>query len=252
MVAAPNLFSTGRESHGRIERVADFHPGKRGWTSNRLTAEDATPDAVQAMAQLFYEDLKDRDGNPATGSVRLLEKTPKNALRVPFFAAAWPDSLFVYLYRDPRQSLSSMIEAWASGRFRTYPMLPGWSGYPWSLLLIPGWRELIGKPLPEVVAHQWAVTTNLMLDDLEGLPADRVRTITQHDLLANPQTAVEKLARSLDLGWDRQLGSELPLSKTIVARADPEKWRQLTHLIEPVMPIVESADARARVFLERS
>jgi len=252
MVAAPNLFSTGRESHGRIERVADFHPGKRGWTSNRLTAEDATPDAVQAMAQLFYEDLKDRDGNPATGSVRLLEKTPKNALRVPFFAAAWPDSLFVYLYRDPRQSLSSMIEAWASGRFRTYPMLPGWSGYPWSLLLIPGWRELIGKPLPEVVAHQWAVTTNLMLDDLEGLPADRVRTITQHDLLANPQTAVEKLARSLDLGWDRQLGSELPLSKTTVSRPDPEKWRQLTHLIEPVMPIVESADARARVFLERS
>jgi len=63
---------------------------------------------------------------------------------------------------------------------------------------------------------------------------------------------VEKLARSLDLGWDRQLGSELPLSKTTVSRPDPEKWRQLTHLIEPVMPIVESADARARVFLERS
>ncbi|MBW0007321.1 MAG: sulfotransferase [Sphingomonas sp.] len=251
MVAAPDLFSTGRESHGRIERVADFHPGKRGWSSNRLTADDASDAAVETMAQLFYEGLADRDGKLAAGPVRMLEKTPKNALRVPFFAAAWPDSIFVYLYRDPRQSLSSMIEAWASGRFRTYPMLPGWSGYPWSLLLVPGWRQMIGKPLPEVVAHQWAITTNLMLADLEALPAERVRTIWQDDLLANPQVAVEKLARSLDLDWDRQLGLKLPLSKTTVSRPDPEKWRQLAHLIEPVMPIVESADARARAFLER-
>lgn len=251
MVAAPNLYSTGRESHGRIERVADFHPGKRGWTSNRLVAEDATPDAVETMAQLFYEGLTDRDGSPAKGAVRMLEKTPKNALRVPFFANAWPDSDFVYLYRDPRQSLSSMIEAWASGRFRTYPMLPGWTGYAWSLLLVPGWRGLIGKTLPEIVAHQWAITTNLMLDDLEELPAERVRTITQRDLLANPQASLQSLAQSLDLGWDRQLGSELPLSKTTVSQPDPEKWQQLASVIEPVMPIVEAADARARAFLAR-
>ena len=251
MVGAPNLYSTGRESHGRIERVADFHPGKRGWTSNRLVAEDATPDAVETMAQLFYEGLKDRDGSPAKGAVRMLEKTPKNALRVPFFANAWPDSDFVYLYRDPRQSLSSMIEAWASGRFRTYPMLPGWTGHAWSLLLVPGWRGLIGKTLPEIVAHQWAITTNVMLDDLEELPAECVRTITQRDLIANPQAALEKLAQSLDLGWDRQLGSELPLSKTTVSRPDPEKWQQLASVIEPVMPIVEAADARARAFLAR-
>ena len=252
LVNAPALYSTGRESHGRIERVADFHPGKRGWSSNRLTAKDATPQAVETMAQLFYNGLNDRHGIPPAGPVRLLEKTPKNALRIPFFAAAWPDSLFVYLYRDPRQSLSSMIEAWASGHFRTYPMLPQWTGYAWSLLLVPGWRELIGKPLPEVVAHQWAITTNLMIEDLENLPAERVRTISQRDLLANPQDAVEKLAKSLDLGWDTELGRELPLSKTTLSEPDPEKWRQLATLIEPMMPIVEPADQRARAFLERS
>jgi LPS sulfotransferase NodH len=121
LVGAPGLFSTGRESHARIERVADFHPGKRGWSSNRLTAQDASPEAVETMAELFYADLRDRDGKPATGAVRMLEKTPKNALRVPFFAAAWPDSLFVYLYRDVRQTLASMMEAWASGHFRGCP-----------------------------------------------------------------------------------------------------------------------------------
>lgn len=250
MVAAPALFSTGRESHARIERVADFHPGKRGWSSNRLTAEDATGDAVETMARLFYTALHDRDGAPATGEVRMLEKTPKNALRVPFFATAWPDSLFVYLYRDVRQTLASMMEAWASGHFRTYPMLPGWTGYAWSLLLVPGWRDLIGRPLPEIVAHQWATTTNLLLDDLEALPTERVRAIRHGDFLAEPQASIEGLARSLDLGWDRPLGGELPLSTMTVSPPDPAKWRRFEMLIEPAMPIVEAADARARSFVE--
>jgi len=251
LVAAPALFSTGRESHGRIERVADFHPGKRGWTSNRLTSEDATPGAVETLAASFYEGLNDRDGNPASGRVRMLEKTPKNALRVPFFAAAWPDSLFVYLYRDVRQSLASMIEAWASGRFRTYPMLPGWTGYPWSLLLVPGWRDLVGRPLPEIVARQWAITTNILLDDLECLQAEQIRTIAHGHLVAAPQQSMETLTQSLDLCWDRQLGQQLPLSKTTMSRPDPDKWRQLASVIEPMIPIVESADARARAFVSR-
>lgn len=250
LVAAPGLFSTGRESHARIERVADFHPAKRGWTSNRLTSADATPASVETMAELFYNGLHDRDGTPASGEVRLLEKTPKNALRVPFFATAWPDSLFVYLYRDVRQTLSSMMEAWASGHFRTYPMLPGWTGNAWSLLLVPGWRELVGRPLPEIVAHQWATTTNVLLDDLESLPKERVRAIRHGDVIAAPQASIEKLARSLDLQWDRPLEDELPLSTMTVSKPDPDKWRRYEALIEPVMPIVEAADERARAFVE--
>ena len=46
--------------------------------------------------------------------VRMLEKTPKNSLRVPFLARVFPEARFIYLYRDPRQVLSSMIEAWTT------------------------------------------------------------------------------------------------------------------------------------------
>ena len=251
LVNAPGLYSTGRESHARIERVADFHPRKRGWTSNRLTSEDASEDAVETMAELFYTGLRDRDGNPPSGPVRLLEKTPKNALRVPFFDAAWPDSHFVYLYRDVRQTLASMMEAWTSGRFRTYPNLPGWSGYPWSLLLVPGWRELVGRPLPEIVARQWATTTSILLDDLEQLPSERVQVISHGDFTAAPQRSIEALASSLDLGWDRELDEALPLSSMTVSKPDPDKWRRLESLIDPILPIVEEADARAREFLDR-
>ncbi len=179
----------------------------------------------------------------------MLEKTPKNALRIPFFDAVWRDATFVYLYRDVRETLASMMEAWACGAFRTYPELPGWTGDPWSLLLIPGWQQLIGQPLWVVVAHQWATTTTILLDHLEGLPSQRVRTITHGDFLNAPQTAIERLAHSLDLQWDRSLSGQLPLSKVTVSQPRPEKWRRLEREIETVMPIVAATDGRARQFV---
>ena len=248
IVRAPDLFTVGAESHERIEQVADFFPGARNWSSNRLEAADATGESVEALAERFFTVLRDREGQPARGPVRMLEKTPKNALRVPFFAEAWPDASFVYLYREPRATLASMIEAWSTGRFRTYPRLPDWSGLPWSLLLIPGWRELIGKPLPEVVAAQWATTTDILIGDLQALPRERVRTLDYDSFIADPQAAMERLAGSLDLGWDAQLGPALPPSRFTTSRPAKDKWMRLAPVIQSILPIVEAADERARRF----
>jgi hypothetical protein len=248
---APGLFSTGKESHGRIEMVPGLSPGHRGWDSNRLTGVDATADRTEILAQSFLQDLVDRDGARPSGRFRMVEKTPKNALRVPFFATAWPDSLFVYLYREVRETLASMMEAWLSDRFKTYPHLPGWCGPPWSLLLVPGWRELSDLPVSEIVARQWAITTDILVNDLESLPPDRVRAVDYSALLAEPQRAVERLVRSLELDWDRSLGTELPLSKTTVSPPGKGKWRRWEAEVEAVLPIVAAADARARAFLER-
>lgn len=249
LAQAPELHTVGGESHWLIEDIPAFSPPSRGWGSNRLTAADATPAAVEQLARAFYAELRDRDGRPAEGRVRMLEKTPKNALRVPFFDAAWPDATFVYLYRDVRETLSSMIEAWLSGAFRTYPQLPGWTGQPWSLLLVPGWQQLVGRPLPEVVAEQWAITSETLLDDLASLPRERLRGVVYGEFLASPQPVTEALAQSLGLEWDRQLGP-LPLSKTTVSQPRAGKWRAIEPVIEAVVPIVEQADSKARAFVE--
>ncbi|MBA3511725.1 sulfotransferase [Sphingomonas sp.] len=249
LAQAPGLHTVGGESHWLIEDITAFSPAARGWGSNRLTAADATPEPVEQLAQAFYTELRDRDGVRAEGRVRMLEKTPKNALRVPFFDAAWPDALFVYLYRDVRETLSSMIEAWLSGAFRTYPRLPGWTGHPWSLLLVPGWQRLIGRPLPEVVAEQWAITSETLLGDLAALPRERLRAVDYGEFLASPQPIADALAQSLDLKWDRRLGP-LPLSKTTVSKPRAGKWRSIEPVIEAVLPIVEKADSRARAFVE--
>jgi LPS sulfotransferase NodH len=45
LARAPGLFTTGRESHMRIERLSDFAPHKRNRESNRLTASSDQPAA---------------------------------------------------------------------------------------------------------------------------------------------------------------------------------------------------------------
>ena len=236
---APGLYSTKQESHLLIEEVPGLSPGERGWSSNRLTGADAKPDRAELLSKSFYTQLTDRDGNAASGRVRLLEKTPKNALRVPFFDAIWPDSSFVYLYRDVRETLYSMMEAWSSGAFRTYPQLPGWKGLSWSLLLVPGWQRLNGRQLPQIVANQWVITTETLLDDLEKLDPARVHAVEFGAFLKSPQAEIERLAGALGLGWDRSLGTNLPPAKTTLSPPRRDKWRNMEEVIESVWPIVD-------------
>ena len=250
---APGLFSIGEESHRIIEGIPGLAPSQRGWLSNQLVANDASVERAEQLAASFYLDLKDREGRRPSGRARMLEKTPKNALRVPFLDAVWPDAEFVYLHRDVRETLYSMMEAWRSGSFRTYPGLPGWPEGSWSLLLVPGWQQLKRMSLPEIVAHQWTITTEILLDDLERLPTSRVQAIDYGTFLDSPQAEIERIAGGLGVGWDRQLGSTLPLSKTTVSQPDRQKWRRAEQAIQSVWPIVEKAEARARKFLaERS
>lgn len=251
LAQAPGVQTIGGESHSLIEQIAGLHPRARGWDSNRLSAADSSPQVAEAIAEQFFRSLRDRDGRPPRTRPVLIEKTPKNSLRVPFFDAIFPDARFLYLYRDPRETISSMMEAWNAGKFVTYPLLPGWMGTPWSLLLVPGWRNLIGLPLPEIVAHQWAITTELLLDALEDIPDERVLSASYAEFLAAPQAVMQGVCGALDLAWDRELGASLPLSPTVVSTPEPDKWRRNQAAIDAVWPIVEAADARAREVLER-
>ncbi len=235
---APDLMTVGGESHVLMETVSGISPASRGWDSNRLDAPDATTEIAVELRQSFYDSLRDRSGVARRpGPVRMLEKTPKNALRVPFLAKIFPEARFIYLHRDPRPTLSSMMEAWSCGRFRTYPQLPGWTGLDWSLLLTPGWRELIGAPLNRIVASQWTTTTRILLDDLAALPADRWRPIRYEAFVADPQREIAGLCGDMDLRWDRPLDAALPLARHTVSEPSADKWRAREAEIDAVASI---------------
>lgn len=249
LAQSPDLWTIGQESHVVIEGIQKLQASRRGWDSNRLTAEDADPETVRLLTEGFVARLRNRDGQrPAAGAVglRFLEKTPRNCLRVPFLAAAFPDAFFLHLYRDPRETISSMLDAWRSHRFVTFPNLPGWQGPPWSMLLVPGWRELAGKGLAEIVARQWSTATDQLLDDLTALSPDRWCVASYDRLISEPQAEIQRLCELIGVDWDRRLSAPLPLSRTILNSPETEKWRHNSEELAAVMPMIAETVQRAR------
>jgi len=191
LLAANRTFWTvGGESHHLIETLATLHPAQRGWTSNRLDQTDVGDALSLKLRGHFSVSLVNADrvpyrevAGPKETTVRLLEKTPKNALRIPFIKSIFPDAKFIFLHRDARSNIASIMAAWRSGRFVTYPDLPGWNGLPWSLLLIPGWRELIGGNLAEIAMRQWRDANEIALEDLNTLPKTDWCALRHEDLI---------------------------------------------------------------------
>ncbi len=249
LAKAPGVYTIGGESHAVIEGMSELSPASNGLDSNRLTEAEATPAVATRLRDRFYAALTDREGRrPPPGRIRMLEKTPKNSLRVPFMRTLFEEGIFVYLYREPREVMGSMIEAWQSGRFRTYPDLPGWQGPPWSLLLTPGWRQLSGRGLGEVVAQQWETTTRLLLDDLSALPRERLVIARYDRLVADPAVEIGRICSAIGLDWDQPIVGALPLARHTISQPGPEKWRRHAELIEPQLERVQATIARAERF----
>ncbi|KAA9131669.1 sulfotransferase [Marinihelvus fidelis] len=236
----PGVVTIGGESHGVIEGLAALRPGAGDRASNRLLADDATPAIRGALRRLFAERLKDREGQPIrAGQFVFLEKTPKNALRVPFLDRVLPNARYLYLAREPRPNIASMLEAWSSGRFVTYPRLEGWDGPPWSLLLPPGWAALSGRPVAEICGWQWTEANRTIMDDLAPLPADRWIACDYTDLVRHPERTIRRIATFAGLAMDDQalahIRGGLPHSRYTQSAPDPQKWRRHEADIEPMM-----------------
>ncbi len=243
LAATPGFNSFGGEAHWLVEDHAALRPGAPGIDSNRLTAADATADLCAAIRQAALERLEGPNGSPPAEGAPLLEKTPKNALRIPFLKKVFPDARFIFLWRDPRENLSSIIEAWRAGGWVTYRALPGWDG-PWSLLLPPGWQGLRGAPLETVAAWQWRSTNQTALDDLGQLPAEDWTHVNYRDLLDDPEATVRRLCAFAGVAFDGALQSRvaqpLPVSRHTHTRPAPDKWRRNAEAIARALPGVEA------------
>jgi hypothetical protein len=82
LAQAEGLYTIGGESHQLIESIAALRPGPRRRKLESADAPDATTAIVTELRRRFTGRVQNRDQQPpASGAqVRLLEKTPKNAL----------------------------------------------------------------------------------------------------------------------------------------------------------------------------
>lgn len=244
--ALPGVRSLGVPGRAVLDRAEEVDPANRDYDSGRRTAADASPPTADRIATELRYLLTDRGGEPTAGR-RLVDATPRNALRIPFLDAIFPDACFLYVYREPASTLANMLEAWRSGQYVTYPDLPDWPGPPWSLLLIPGWRELAGGQLVEVVAEQWSKATRTLLKDLEQLAPERWCVTDYAALTEDPGSELSRLCSFLGLTWSP--GVPLGSPESHLAVPSQARVTRRSESLQAVLPRTTGLAKRAHALL---
>ncbi len=250
LAAIPGFWTIGGESHAIFRAFAHLRAENPQLDSGSLGETHADAETSELLRSCFLYLLRDASGRPylnlpageRPASVRLLEKTPRNALNIPFLLKVFPNARFIYLHREPHQAVASLIEAWTlglqSGRFRTFQQLPDWDRPGWCFLLPPGWREMRGKSIAQIAAFQWSVSNRIIIRELETLPAERWTAVSYAALVADPQNALSNICRFAGID-SRNLNvskDKLPLSRTTISPPHADKWKKHEREIEALWP----------------
>jgi hypothetical protein len=211
----------------------------------------------------FLHFLKNRNGMryldmPMLGrqtQVPFLEKTPRNALNIPFMLELFPDAKFIFLYREPRQNTASIIEAWnkglVSGQFVTFRNLPQWDRPAWCLLLPPGWRKLKGKSVAEIAAFQWRESNRIIMQDLAQLPQERITCISYQSLVENTDAELGRLCDFSGVDYippaSEGSGTER-LSSTTLTPPHPDKWKKHEQEMRPLLAGMDKIHEEIKAF----
>ena len=213
--------------------------GEAGGSAVSSAVPQAGLDAFRRLARLRNRMM------PPPGGMRLLEKTPENCLRLPFLAALFPDARIIFLTRDGRANVHSLVEGWRQSHlFPGYssPVTvtsPGQTRGRWAFTLIPGWRELVDSPLEEICAHQWVACNQAVIDYAASPSSLPLLTIRYEDLISEPDQALARIASFLAIE-----PREIPAYRqglpevNIVSAPKTDKWRAEQDKIERVMPIL--------------
>ena len=259
-----HFWTIGGESHAIFRAFPHLRSENAQLDSMALNEGHADAQTCRLLRRCFLYFLKNQQGVPflslppeeRPSQVNLLEKTPRNALNIAFLLKVFPDARFIYLRRDARQAISSLIEAWTvgleTGRFVTFKDLPDWRLPVWCFLLPRGWRAMKGKSLADIAAFQWAESNIAIMEGLEGLPHERWVSIDYSDFITHPLITLERIARDtgFELGDTSPFRSELPLSRTTVSLPDPHKWKRHEKEIEKLWPQLKRVNSRIDAFIQ--
>jgi LPS sulfotransferase NodH len=233
--ANPALASIDQEGHVLWESF--HHPREHGWASNALGAGD-----VRSFERRYLAWAIDALARPA--GRRFLDKTPRNSLRLPYLDALFPDAQYVFVQRDGRATVSSLVVAWREREHPAYVLpvpfhIPGVPERAWHFILPPGWRAYDGRPLEDVCALQFTTATDAILEFREHLGAGRFVDVRYEDLLADPAGQMEHVHQALDVPFT---DAEARRAREHIRPVEPgrEKWRRATPAeIERVLPAIE-------------
>ncbi len=244
-----NIWSINAESSRIMRTIEPLRPRNHNFNTHALTESDLTNDIASRLKTSFAELSMNCFGERFcnhSASIRFLEKTPLNSMRIPFFKALFPDALFIFLYREPRGNMSSMLDAWRSEQFMGFRNLEGMS--KWCFHLFEGWRAVKDEPLPIVVMHQWIIAIESILNSLENISPNDWEVISYERLSTSPHKEIKRLCKFIDVPMDEHLvrvtGSRAKHSRYTLTPPSPDKWLKNKHDINPLLPRLQATIKR--------
>ena len=167
-------------SHPAVKYIFEAHTiwevggeGENG--SHRLTGDHATP-AIKTKITSWFQ-------NQSQGEQVLVEKNPRNILRIPYIHKIFPEAKIVHIVRDGRDVACSMI--------------PGCGGTEWLHLKPPSWKEYYDSYSGGMrCAMAWKQVMEIGLQDLQNISHLQIR---YEDLVVSPHSVTSCLFEYLGL-----------------------------------------------------
>lgn len=239
----------------RVNRLRGWLRGQGVWQALKARshteragagASAAVPQQGLAMVQRLAR-LRNRLDVRHPPSIRLLEKTPENCLRLPFLLQVFPGATVIFLVRDGRSNVSSLLDGWRHPTlFPGYQVpeklrIPDYHRPRWAFTLIPGWRELTAATLPEICARQWMGCNEAVLGFHQAHPEVPFMTVRHESLVADGPTVLADLAAFAGVNPDRdwlERARSLPQINAVTAPST-QKWRQHNREeVQQVLPLI--------------
>lgn len=156
----------------------------------------------------FYESLVFSEN--ANGASYFLDKTPRYHSIIKEISEVFPDAKFIFLFRNPLQVISSIMETWCESGFKNM--------YKYDFDLSKGFENLtLGRELL----------------------GDRAFALRYEDLVCNPSSAVKNVCSYLGIRFSEEMLSKLPSEDykgkmgdqtgikrySLISPASSDKWR---------------------------
>lgn len=226
-----------------------YGPHDNEWESESATPEHARPEHREAALRWFYQRL---------GQGWVVDKTCINVLRIPYLLQLFPDAYFIYIQRDGRDNVSSLMQGWRKqgqfaltqflGKFPCEVAINGGEFDEWHFFLPPGWRDYNRASLEEVCAYQWMVANRMALDAKRLVRSERWIQLRYEDIFSRPVEMFGEVFQQLGLTFDEAMQERcrtLNKRPTSIVSGLPkqEKWREqnpqaVERILERIAPLM--------------
>lgn len=259
-----HVWSIGAESHGVFAEFPHLRYENQLLDSACLTAVHADPQTAYLFKLALYTALINNNKQSLLQQMDqnskqnvFLEKTPRNALNIPFLKSIFPHAKFIYLYRKPKQNVASIIEAWKiglkTGQFATFQNLPDWDRTDWCLLLPRGWKDMNGKSIAEIAYFQWQESNREIMKYLSFMPQSTWTSLSYQDLIEHPYESLKNMLEfmSIETKIKKKKFKKLSHSKTTISAPKKKKWKKHKKAMLPLFNDMNLVYAEIKSFCKK-